>query len=61
MDDIEDLVLNEDFWDSNTRLVRTDVVPKVRRRNKIKNVDLANQVSIAVASNNYLYEIIDFL
>ena len=54
MDDIEDLVLNEDFWDSNTRLVRTDVVPKVRRRNKIKNVDLANQVNIAVASNHYL-------
>jgi len=45
MDDIEDLVLNEDFWDTtNVKRISSDFVPKVRRRNKAKNTELAKKL-----------------
>lgn len=44
MDDIEDLVLSEDYWEYNRRLERSTVTARVRRRNKTSNVQLARQV-----------------
>lgn len=45
MEDIEDLIVSEDYWESTTRLQRETIIPKVRRRNKISNTELAEQVS----------------
>ena len=46
MEDIEDLIGSEDYWESNSRAQRNYVLPTVRRRNKITNIELAKQVKL---------------
>lgn len=48
MEDIEDLIVSEDYWESTTRLQRETIIPKVRRRNKISNTELAEQLNNGV-------------
>ncbi|KAF2348713.1 Methylthiotransferase N-terminal [Trinorchestia longiramus] len=45
MEDIEDLILSEDYWDSTARMERNTIMPKVRRRKKILNSEQPTQVT----------------
>uniref|UniRef100_A0A2P2I1K8 Threonylcarbamoyladenosine tRNA methylthiotransferase n=1 Tax=Hirondellea gigas TaxID=1518452 RepID=A0A2P2I1K8_9CRUS len=44
MEDIEDLILSDEYFDLYSRVPREGVMPRVRKRNKIANTELAQQL-----------------